>query len=174
MLAGLLGKQNMASRLEQLLKKQEELKAQIRKEKNKLDQAERKLDTRRKILLGSLMMDMMNKGELDEKKILKRLDGFLTKDTDRKLFDFAPHQKDERKTKIVEKSLTVEVIIEAYNSQQKIALIKAIKSLTNFELKEIKELLSTLPTSIIKVDSKEAEQIKKNLTGAGAKVLLKK
>ena len=77
----------MKSKLEQLLRKQEELKAQIRQEKNKLDQQERKLDTRRKILLGSLMMDMMKKGELDEKKILKRLDGFLTKEIDRKLFD---------------------------------------------------------------------------------------
>ena len=78
----------MANKLEQLLKKQEELKAQIRKEKNKLSQAQRKQDTRRKILLGALMMDLMKKGELDEKKILKRLDGFLTKETDRKLFDF--------------------------------------------------------------------------------------
>ena len=34
------------------------------------------------------MMEMMKKGELDEKKILKRLDGFLTKDIERKLFDF--------------------------------------------------------------------------------------
>ncbi len=78
----------MASKLEQLLRKQEELKAQIRKEKNKLDQAERKKDTRRKILLGALMMDMMKKGELDEKKIMKRLDGFLSRNTDRQLFDF--------------------------------------------------------------------------------------
>ena len=78
----------MPSRLEQLLKKQEELKAQIRKEKNKLSQAERKKDTRRKILLGSLMMDMMKKGELDEKNIRKKLDVFLSRDTDRQLFDF--------------------------------------------------------------------------------------
>ena len=49
----------MTSRLEQLLKKQEQLKAQIRQEKNKLSQAERKQDTRRKILLGALMMDLM-------------------------------------------------------------------------------------------------------------------
>ncbi len=33
------------------------------------------------------MMEMMNKGELDEKKIMKRLDGFLSRDTDRQLFD---------------------------------------------------------------------------------------
>ena len=78
----------MASKLEQLLKKQEELKAQIRKEKNKLSQGERKKDTRRKILLGALMMEMMKKRELDEKKIMKKLDSFLTRDTDRKLFDF--------------------------------------------------------------------------------------
>ncbi len=89
----------MASKLEQLLKKQEELKAQIRKEKNKLSQAERKLDTRRKILLGALMMDMMKKGELDEKKILKRLDGFLTKDIDRKLFDFSTLEKSKSQRK---------------------------------------------------------------------------
>ena len=75
----------MSSRLEQLLKKQEELKAQIRKEKNKLSQAERKQDTRRKILLGALMMDMMKQGEIDEKKIRKKLDGFLSKNIDRKL-----------------------------------------------------------------------------------------
>ena len=88
----------MSSRLEQLLKKQEELKAQIRKEKNKLSQAERKKDTRRKILLGALMMDMMKKGELDEKKILKRLDSFLTRDTDRLLFDFSiPNQDNSKK-----------------------------------------------------------------------------
>ena len=77
----------MSSRLEQLLKKQEELKAQIRQEKNKLDQAERKKDTRRKILLGALMLDMMKKGELDEKKIMKKLDSFLSRNTDRQLFD---------------------------------------------------------------------------------------
>ncbi len=57
-------------------------------ERNKQSQQKRKDDTRRKILLGSLMIDMIKKGELDEKKILKRLDGFLSRDTDRKLFNF--------------------------------------------------------------------------------------
>ena len=89
----------MPSRLEQLLKKQEELKAQIRKEKNKLSQAERKKDTRRKILLGTLMMDMINSGELDEKKIMKRLDSFLTRETDRLLFDFSIPNPDNTKKK---------------------------------------------------------------------------
>ena len=77
----------MVKKLEELLKKREQLNAQIQKERNKLYSQQRKEDTRRKILLGALMLEMMKKGELDEKKIIQRLSGFLTKDIDRKLFD---------------------------------------------------------------------------------------
>ena len=87
----LLGKEGMSKKLDDLLKKREQLNAQIQKERNKHSQQKRKEDTRRKILLGALMMEMMKKGELDEKKIRERLDGFLTKEMDRKLFDF-PHR----------------------------------------------------------------------------------
>ncbi len=76
----------MSKKLDELLKKKEQLKARIQQEKNKLSQQERKKDTRRKILLGSLMIHMMKTGELDEEKINQRLDEFLTKDIDRKLF----------------------------------------------------------------------------------------
>ncbi len=77
----------MGKKLEELLKKTGQLNAQIQKERNKQSQQQRKEDTRRKILLGALMIEMMKKGELDEKKIMKRLSGFLSKDIDRKLFD---------------------------------------------------------------------------------------
>ena len=77
----------MGKKLEDLLKKREQLNAQIQKERNKHTQQKRKEDTRRKILLGALMMEMMKKGELDEKKIMRKLDSFLTKDIERKLFD---------------------------------------------------------------------------------------
>jgi len=77
----------MSKKLDDLLKKREQLNSQIQKERNKHSQQKRKEDTRRKILLGALMMELMKKGELDEKKILKRLDGFLTKEMERKLFD---------------------------------------------------------------------------------------
>lgn len=76
----------MGKKLDELLKKREQLNAQIQKERNKHTQQQRKEDTRRKILLGALMMEMMKNKELDEKKIMKRLDNFLTKDIDRKLF----------------------------------------------------------------------------------------
>ncbi len=81
----------MGKKLSELLKKREQLNAQIQKERNKQSQQQRKEDTRRKILLGALVMEMMKKGELDEKKIIQRLDGFLTKDIDRKLFDLPSH-----------------------------------------------------------------------------------
>jgi len=77
-------------RLEQLLKKREQLNAQIQKVKTKEASMKRKGDTRRKILLGALMMEMMERGELDKNKIRKRLDSFLTRDIDRSLFDLPP------------------------------------------------------------------------------------
>ncbi len=77
----------MSKRLEQLLKKREELSAQIQKIRAREATQKRKEDTRRKILLGALVMEMMSKGELNGDKLMKRLDGFLTREIDRKLFE---------------------------------------------------------------------------------------
>lgn len=77
----------MTKRLDDLLKKREQLNAQIQKIRNRESEQQRKEDTRRKILLGALMMELMEKGELDRDKIMARLDGFLTREIDRKLFD---------------------------------------------------------------------------------------
>ena len=77
----------MNKRLENLLKKREQLNAQIMKIRTKEANQRRKEDTRRKILLGALLMEMMEKGELEPNKIRKRLSSFLTRDIDRKLFD---------------------------------------------------------------------------------------
>ena len=76
----------MSKKLDELLKKKEQLNTRIQQEKNKLSQKKRKEDTRRKILLGSLMIQMIKTGELDEEKINQRLSEFLTKDIDQKLF----------------------------------------------------------------------------------------
>ena len=77
----------MNQRLESLLRKREELNAKIQKIRSKEALQKRKEDTRRKILLGALLMQMMEKGELDPNKIRKQLSSFLTRDIDRKLFD---------------------------------------------------------------------------------------
>ncbi len=83
----------MSIRVDELLKKREEINARIQKERNKHSQQKRKEDTRRKILLGALMMNMMKSGELNEKKILKKLDGFLTRDIDRLSLTYHPKNK---------------------------------------------------------------------------------
>ena len=167
----------MSKKLDDLLKKREQLNAQIQKERNKQSQQKRKEDTRRKILLGSLMMDLMKKGELEEKKIMKRLDGFLTKETDRKLFDCPITNEDSKQIKKTEKLdsyPTVEVILEETLKSQKLSVIKAIRKVTGLGIKETEELIETIPSLITKVDLKEAEQIKKFLYEAGARVIFKK
>ena len=95
----LLEKEEMSKKLDDLLKKREQLNSQIQKERNKHSQQKRKEDTRRKILLGALMIEMIKKGELDEQKILKRLSSFLTKDIDRQLFDLPSHNQENNKRK---------------------------------------------------------------------------
>ncbi len=77
----------MSKKLEQLLKKRSQLNAQIQQLRTRDAAQKRKEDTRRKILLGALVMEMMSKGELDRDKLMKRLDGFLTREIDRKLFE---------------------------------------------------------------------------------------
>ena len=79
--------------LEQQISKQEErlkqLKAQkqavLAREKKKITDQQRKEDTRRKILLGSLALKKME-NEQDKEKILADLKEYLIEDRDRKLF----------------------------------------------------------------------------------------
>ena len=167
----------MGKRLDDLLKKREQLNAQIHQEKNKQSQQKRKEDTRRKILLGALMMEMMKKGELDEKKILKRLDSFLTKEMERKLFDLTLINEGSKQKVATAKSKdspTVEIILESVLKKNRIPVMKAIRGVTGLAIKEAVELMDAAPTSIIKVGLNEAEEIKKRLMEAGAKVSLKK
>ena len=90
----------MNKRLGELLKKREQLNAQIQKIRAREASKKRKEDTRRKILLGALVMEMMQRGELDRKVILTRLEQFLTRDIDRRLFDFSvdKNSKDKEST----------------------------------------------------------------------------
>ena len=79
--------------LEQRIAKQEErlkqLKAQKQakdaREKAKQKEQDRKNDTRRKILLGSYLLNKME-DEAEKEKILAGINEYLTEDRDRKLF----------------------------------------------------------------------------------------
>lgn len=77
------------SQIDKLKRQKETLLAKIQKEEARLKQQERKNDTRRKILLGSLLLDKLNK-EGSFESIRQELDIFLTRNNDRTLFNLSP------------------------------------------------------------------------------------
>ncbi|CAN0924767.1 50S ribosomal protein L12, chloroplastic [Linum grandiflorum] len=71
---------------------------------------------------------------------------------------------------VVEKT-EFDVSIEEVPSNVRIAVIKAVRALTNLGLKEAKELIEGLPKKLKEgVSIEEAEEAKKQLEAAGAKV----
>ncbi|CAN0904135.1 50S ribosomal protein L12, chloroplastic [Linum grandiflorum] len=71
---------------------------------------------------------------------------------------------------VVEKT-EFDVSIEEVPSNVRIAVIKAVRALTNLGLKEAKELIEGLPKKLKEgVSKEEAEEAKKQLEAAGAKV----
>ncbi len=204
----------MSKKLEKLLQKREELNAEIQKARARKTAQKRKEDTRRKILLGALVIEMMNRGELDDGVIMKRLEGFLTRDIDRKLFDFpllgddkvekdstekAQEKKPTSSKKTTEskgvnkgssesppregkladlirtevEGSSIEIILEEYPSPKKIAILRAVREVTNLGLKEAKDLIESTPCVIKKTTQSEANGAKKELEKLGAKVTLK-
>lgn len=82
---------NLTAQIEKQTERLKQLKAQKQalesREKAKEKEQQRKDDTRRKILLGSLYLTKMNNDELEKQKILTELSEYLTEDRDRKLFN---------------------------------------------------------------------------------------
>jgi len=72
--------------LESLKKKRAVLEARIQAAEARTKHAERKQDTRRKILVGSYYLDKAHQ-ENNFEALVKLLDPFLTRDSDRKLFN---------------------------------------------------------------------------------------
>lgn len=65
----------------------EKLRAEERALKAQLRHAERKADTRRKIIAGSWLLAQTNG---DFRTLAARMDDYLTRDQDRELFDLPP------------------------------------------------------------------------------------
>ena len=76
----------MPSKLELLLEKEAQLKAQIQQAKAAERTLEKKKDTRRKILIGAAVMARVNNGEWPQHDLLMMMDGFLTRPNERELF----------------------------------------------------------------------------------------
>lgn len=74
----------------------------------------------------------------------------------------------------VEEKTDFDVILETVPTDKKIAVLKVVRSLTGLGLKEAKDLVESAPNPIKSaVQKSEAEDIKKQLEEAGAKVSLK-
>jgi hypothetical protein len=76
----------MNKRLEQLLKKKEQIENRIQLLKSKENEKKRKEETRKKILLGAWVMHQVEQGYLEKEEVLSGLDKFLSRPIDRQLF----------------------------------------------------------------------------------------
>jgi aspartokinase len=80
------GKQ-MSDRLQKLKEQQEQLNAKIKRIEQKEKEQQRKVDTRKKILIGAMVLDKMSKSEKVNAKVISELSVYLTSERDKKLFD---------------------------------------------------------------------------------------
>lgn len=74
----------------------------------------------------------------------------------------------------VEEKTEFDVILEEVPADKKIAVLKVVRAMTGLGLKEAKEIVESTPKAIKEAIAKEAaEEAKKELEGAGAKVSIK-
>ena len=73
-------------------KKKSLLERQIRRAQVRINAKERKRRTRRLILLGSYLDDIIQNDPVSMKRVSKGLDGFLERDRDRALIDLPPKE----------------------------------------------------------------------------------
>jgi large subunit ribosomal protein L7/L12 len=73
-----------------------------------------------------------------------------------------------------EESTEFDIIVASCDATKKIGIIKVVREATGLGLKEAKDIVDALPKTIKeKASKKDAEEIKKKLEEAGAKVELK-
>ena len=86
----------MERRLTDLKAANRRREAQLRARKQRLEAAERarerKLRTRRLILMGSYMEHAISRDDSAKQRLLRKLDGFLSRNRDRELFGLAPKE----------------------------------------------------------------------------------
>ena len=81
---------NAADRLKKLEEQRARINAEIQRVRAREQQQARKDDTRRKILVGSMLLQLVEDGEWPEDKLRARLDTYLVRADDRALFELPP------------------------------------------------------------------------------------
>lgn len=79
-----------ADRLRRLEERRDAINAQLQKERAKEQKEKRKKETRKKILAGAMILDKVANGAWEKEKFKNHMDRFLTKESDRALFDLLP------------------------------------------------------------------------------------
>lgn len=85
----------MATSIEDKIKAQEEKLKQLKAQKQQIEARKRaaaakitrQQDTRRKVLAGAMMLEMMERDENTRQRFMQRLDNYLTRPDDRSLFN---------------------------------------------------------------------------------------
>jgi large subunit ribosomal protein L7/L12 len=73
-----------------------------------------------------------------------------------------------------EEKTTFDVIVKEVPADKKLNVLKVVRELTNMQLKEAKDFVESVPKALKEgVTKEEAEQIKKKLEEAGAKIEIK-
>lgn len=91
----------MATSIEEKIKAQEEKLKQLKSIKQRIEASKRaaatkitrQQDTRRKVLAGAMILEMMEKDEGNRQRFMQRLDSYLTRADDRALFGLAPQKE---------------------------------------------------------------------------------
>lgn len=80
----------MSGKLQKLEERRAKIAAEIARLKSREATAKRKDDTRKKVLLGALVLSMIDKGEWPREKLDFALARFLSRPQDRALFNLPP------------------------------------------------------------------------------------
>ena len=83
-----IGIEDKIKALEEKLKQAKAQKAKIEARKKAIEtKVHRSQDTRRKVLAGAMVLEMMERDEATRQRFMERLDKYLTRADDRALFD---------------------------------------------------------------------------------------
>ena len=124
--------------------------------------------------IEQIVNDLKTLTLLEASKLVKEIEKTFNIDTSSKFSPIAPVVTSNSENKKPEEKTEFDIVLEEVPKNKKITVLKTIRSLTQLGLKEAKTLVESVPQSIQKdITKKNAEDIKKKLEDAGAKVSLK-
>ena len=86
------------ARVKKLEEAQARINAELARAKGRAAQEKRKRDTHRKILIGAMVLDQVQRGEWPEERLQAAMERFLEKDRDRAVFELPPRSTSPAKT----------------------------------------------------------------------------